>query len=47
MNGTSEDGCRQDAEISDDDHSETTGSVFIKRFIPVMCSVYFVVSLNK
>jgi hypothetical protein len=28
--------------LSDDDHSVTTGSAFIRRFIPEICSVHFV-----
>jgi len=28
--------------VSDDDHSVTTGSAFINRFIPEICSVHFV-----
>jgi hypothetical protein len=29
--------------LSDDDHRATTGSAFIRKFIPGMCSVHFFV----
>ena len=32
--------------LSDDDHSVTTGSAFIRRFIPEMCSVHFCFSFK-